>query len=274
MRKLSLEEIKKIEVNILDYISDICKKNNLKYFLAYGTLIGAIRHKGFIPWDDDIDIAMPRDDYDKLLSIIKSQRGDSKYDCLIPLEDGYYYEFAKVIDTSTIVQEQTTISSKCGVWVDIFPLDGLKKEDKWSHYLLLILNRCRAASVNKKFPHKTKGFAAPFEYIFWKICRLIGFRFFLKRSIRLSRKYKYIDCEYVGFASSYPANNKYMLRKWYERTIDVPFENKQFRAPIGYHEYLSTQYGNYMQIPPEDKRVSHHMQAFVIDKKKYFNYEL
>lgn len=265
MRKLSLEEIKKIEVNILDYISDICRKNNLKYFLAYGTLIGAIRHKGFIPWDDDIDIAMPREDYEKLLGILKSQSGTSKYDCLIPLEDGYYYEFAKVIDTSTIVQEQTTITSRCGVWVDIFPLDGLKKEDKLSHILLLLLNRCRAASVNKSFPHKTNGLAVPLEYVFWKICRLIGYKTFLKSSIRLSKKYKYDDCGLVGFASSYPAHNKYMLKKWFEKTVEVPFEDKLFDAPVGFDEYLSTQYGDYMQLPPEDKRVSHHMQAFIID---------
>lgn len=265
MRKLSLEEIKMIEVNILDHISDICKKNNLKYFLAYGTLIGAIRHKGFIPWDDDVDIVMQREDYEKLLEILKTQRGVSKYDCLIPMEGDYLYEFAKVIDTSTIVQEKSTIPSRCGVWVDIFPLDGLKKEDKLSHILLLLLNRCRAASVNKSFPHKTNGFAVPLEYIFWKFCRLIGYKFFLKRSIRLSKKYKYDDCEYVGFASSYPAHNKYMLKKWFEKTVEVPFEGNLFNAPVGFDEYLRTQYGDYMQLPPEDKRVSHHMQAFIIE---------
>ena len=265
MRKLSLEEIKMIEVNILDHISTICKKNNLKYFLAYGTLIGAIRHKGFIPWDDDIDIVMPRDDYEKLLEILKSQLEVSKYDCLIPMEDGYFYEFAKVIDTSTIVQEQTTISSRCGVWVDIFPLDGLKKEDKWSHILLLLLNRCRAASVNQRFPHKTKGIAVPFEYLYWKICRYIGYKPFLKKSIQLSKRYKFNDCEYVGYASSYPAHNKYMLRKWFEKGISIPFEDKFFDAPIGFDEFLRTQYGDYMQLPPENKRVSHHMQAFIIE---------
>lgn len=263
MRKLSLEEIKAVEVDILDHISAICKKKNLRYFLAYGTLIGAIRHNGFIPWDDDIDIAMPREDYEQLIEILKSQRGNSKYDCLVPLEDGYYYEFAKVIDTSTIVQEQATISSRCGVWIDIFPLDGLKKEDKLSHFKLLLLNRCRAASVNRRFPHKTKGVVAIFEYLFWKICRIVGHKTFLKRSLRLSKKYKYDECEYIGFASSYPANNKYMLKRWFEGKVEVTFENKKFVAPTGYDEYLTTQYGDYMQLPPEDKRISHGMEAYV-----------
>ena len=265
MRKLSLEEIKIIEVNILDHISDICKKHNLKYFLAYGTLIGAIRHKGFIPWDDDIDIVMPRKDYEVLIEIIKSQRGTSKYDCLIPLEGDYFYEFAKVIDSSTIVHEQKTISSRCGVWVDIFPLDGLRKDDKLSYYNLLLLNRCRAASVNLRFPHKTTGYAVPFEYMFWKFCRLIGYKIFLKGIVRLSQKYKYDDCKYVGFASSYPANKKYMLKKWFEDSVEVPFEDKKFIAPIGFDEYLRTEYGDYMKLPPENERVSHGMNAFIIE---------
>lgn len=260
---LSLDEIKNIEVEILEYISEICDKNNLRYFLSYGTLIGAIRHKGFIPWDDDIDIAMPRKDYDQLLEILQAQTA-SKYKCLIPMKAGYYYEFAKVIDTTTRVQEQTTISAECGVWVDIFPLDGLNRSDKINHYTLLFLNRCRAASVNAKFPNKMRGLLKPLEFCFWKLCRLIGYKPFLRTSLKLSQKYDFDSSEFVGFASSYPAYNKYMERKWFEESVNVPFENKRFKAPKEYHKYLSTQYGDYMKLPPEDRRISHHMEAYRI----------
>ena len=191
--RLTLTEIKQVELGILDYIVDICNKYNLIYYLSYGTLIGAIRHKGFIPWDDDIDISMPRDDYEKFLKITSSGQINSKYKCLVPLVDGYYYEFAKVIDTSTIVEDVSVQSTENGVWVDIFPLDGLNKSDKISHLSLMILNRCRAASVNNHFPHKTSGVLLPIEYVFWKVCRLIGFKAFLKKSLKLSRKYKYSD---------------------------------------------------------------------------------
>ena len=135
--RLTLTEIKQVELGILDYIVDICNKYNLIYYLSYGTLIGAIRHKGFIPWDDDIDISMPRDDYEKFLKITSSGQINSKYKCLVPLVDGYYYEFAKVIDTSTIVEDVSVQSTENGVWVDIFPLDGLKKSDKISHLSLI-----------------------------------------------------------------------------------------------------------------------------------------
>lgn len=166
--RLTLTEIKQVELGILDYIVDICNKYNLIYYLSYGTLIGAIRHKGFIPWDDDIDISMPRDDYEKFLKITSSGQINSKYKCLVPLVDGYYYEFAKVIDTSTIVEDVSVQSTENGVWVDIFPLDGLNKSDKISHLSLMILNRCRAASVNNHFPHKTSGVLLPIEYVFGK----------------------------------------------------------------------------------------------------------
>ena len=260
--KLTLDEIKSIEINILSYVASLCEKHNLRYFLAYGTLIGAIRHKGFIPWDDDIDIAMPRDDYNRLLDIMRSEKG--KYECLIPLENGFFYEFAKVIDTTTFVQEKNTIKARCGVWIDIFPLDGLKKNDKLTHFLLVLFNRCRAAAVNKKFPHKTKGIFIPVEYLFWIICRLIGYKPFLKWSIKLAQKYKYDDSDIVGYASSYPANNKYLKKEWFSESLKVYFEKLQFNIPIGYHEYLTTQYGDYMQLPAENKRVSHHMEAYKI----------
>lgn len=260
--KLTLDEIKSIEINILSYVASLCEKHNLRYFLAYGTLIGAIRHKGFIPWDDDIDIAMPRDDYNRLLSIMRGE--NEKYECLIPLENGYFYEFAKVIDKTTSVQEKYTIKAHCGVWIDIFPLDGLKKNDKLSHYLLVLFNRCRAAAVNKNFPHKTKGMFVLAEYLFWILCRLIGYKPFLKWSMKLAQKYKYDDSDIVGYASSYPANNKYLKKEWFSESLKVYFEKRQFNIPIGYHEYLTTQYGDYMQLPPENKRVSHHMEAYKI----------
>ena len=127
-----------------------------------------------------------------------------------------------------------------------------------------MFNRCRAAAVNKKIPHKTKGIFFPVEYLFWIICRLIGYKPFLKWSIKLAQKYKYDDSDIVGYASSYPANNKYLKKEWFSESLKVYFEKLQFNIPIGYHEYLTTQYGDYMQLPPENKRVSHHMEAYKI----------
>lgn len=262
MRQLNNQEIKQCELDILKYVDRICKENNIRYYLSYGTLIGAIRHKGFIPWDDDIDIAMPRNDYDKFLSLFENIPTTARYQCQIPLKNGYFYEFAKVHDTSTKVIESGVDSIEGGLWVDVFPLDGLKREDKLSHNMLRVLNRCRVASVHRKFPHKTKGILVVFEYIFWRICRLVGYRPFLKKSMALSKKYKYEECDYVGYASAYPGTNKYMKKEWFGVPIEVEFEGCKFKAPKRYHEYLSTQYGDYMQLPPVDKRLPHNMNAY------------
>ena len=255
--KLSSSEIKQVELQILNYVSSVCDKLGLRYYLAYGTLIGAIRHKGFIPWDDDIDIVMPRDDYNKLLSYLKNEDVSSSYKCLIPQKDGYFYEFAKIIDQSTLYSDSRTYAKPSGLWIDIFPLDGLDKKDKLSHYILLFLNRCRVASVNRYLPNKTRGLMIPFVYIFWKICRLTGYGFFLKKSIKISQKYKYDECDYVGYASSYPAHNKYLKKEWFRDFVYVDFENYKFKAPVGYNEYLTSQYGDYMKMPPEDRRHNH-----------------
>lgn len=263
-KKLSLDEIKTIEIEILNYITSICDKYNLRYYLAYGTLIGAIRHKGFIPWDDDIDIVMPRRDYNALLEILKKRRGTNIYDCLIPNERDYFYEFAKVVDTTTEVKELNISLKSGGIWVDIFPLDGLKKDDKFTHFTLLFLNRCRSASVNIKFPHKTKGIAVPFEYLFWKLCRCVGYKKFLKISLKMSNKYDYEDCEYIGYASSYPAHNKYLKKEWFRDFVYVDFGNNKYKAPIEYHEYLTSQYGDYMRIPPIEEQTTHTIEAYRI----------
>lgn len=265
-RKLDLDEIKSIEVGILKYIAGICDEYGLRYYLAYGTLLGAIRHKGFIPWDDDIDIAMPRADYDKLVKIFNDRRGESRYDCMSPLDAGYYYDFAKVIDTTTFVQEKNVLPARCGVWVDIFPMDGLNKKDVLTHYKLMLYGRCRAFSVYSKFPHKTKGLAVPLEYLFWRMCRIIGYPTFMNSCVWLSQKYKYGSTDWLGIASSFPASKKYMKKEWFADCVDVDFEGCQFKAPIGFHDILTEYYGDYMQLPSEDKRVSHNIDAYLVNE--------
>lgn len=263
MTSLSLKDIQTVELEILDYVAQVCEEHHLTYFLSYGTLIGAIRHQGFIPWDDDIDIAMPREDYNCLLDILRQEKGKSKYACFTPQDEGYYYLFAKVVDTTTtIVEEKALTPFPMGVWIDIFPLDGLKRNDNCQYYQLLLYNRACAAAVNLKFPRKTSKWLQPLEYTFWKLCRLIGYAPFLKRALTLSEKYKYVDCEEVGFAYSYPAYNKYMKKEWFEETVMVEFEGRKFRAPARYHDYLTTQYGDYMQLPPENKRITHHITVY------------
>lgn len=255
---LSLDKIKQIELSILVHIDSVCNKNNLKYYLAYGTLLGAIRHKGFIPWDDDIDIYMPRKDYDRFIKLLAND-DESNFRVLSIYNDSdYFYEFAKVVDNRTcLVTKNIKGNQHEGVWVDIFPLDDAPKYLRMTKWLLNCIVACRILSVNLKFPLKKYPRVL---YPLWAVAKLIGPRFFLEMSDRIARSGK--SNEYVGYMCSMGVSKYYFKKQWCAETIMVDFEGKQYPAFKQYDEYLKYQYGNYMQLPPEDKRISHPMKAY------------
>lgn len=131
MRAMTLEEMKAVELEIMDEIDAICRQHGLTYFLGYGSVLGAVRHGGFIPWDDDMDVIMPRDDYEQLIAHFDKWRTSKNYALTFCRNDTSVYQFVKIIDTRTSVKERyVSASYKTGVWVDIFPLDGIPKDTK------------------------------------------------------------------------------------------------------------------------------------------------
>ena len=255
---ISTEEIKHIELSILKYIDSVCKENGLKYFLAYGTLLGAVRHKGFIPWDDDIDIYMMRDDYDKFIKLLTDNE-ESHFRLLSMYNDSeYFYEFAKVVDSRTQIDTKNIKKIEHeGVWIDIFPLDDAPKYLRMAKWFLNCLVACRILSVNLRFPSNKYS---RLLYPLWAVSKLIGPKFFLKLSDRIAKCGK--SNEYVGYMCSMGISKYYFNKQWCSETIMVDFEGKQYPAFKQYDEYLNYQYGNYMQLPPEDKRISHQVEAY------------
>lgn len=256
MKELTLNDIKKIELGILDYVVELCETHNLRYYLAYGTLIGAIRHHGFIPWDDDIDIIMPRPDYEKLLDISESNPNE-KYQFLSSRNKSYLYGFSKVVDKKTRIEDEDVESIPgLGVWLDIFPYDGMTSKSSFNNKFCFILNKLRAAAIYTKCP-KEKGA----NYLIWKLCRLIGYRPFLKLYEHFCKLVPYDTAKYVGLISD---KKDYHSVNLFGSSIKVEFEGKEYDAPIGYDQILKNYYGNYMQLPPEEQRVSHHIKAVLI----------
>lgn len=258
--QLSLEKIKEIELGIMEYIDAICTENHLTYYLAYGSLLGAIRHRGFIPWDDDIDIVMSRSDMNKLLDIVKSMNHE-RFGALIPLENGYNYEFAKIYDKRTTIHQLYVDDIEQGIWVDIFPLDGLKKDDKLQNLQLKIYQRCRVASIYRNCP-PCSFIMKPFVWCFWKFTRMIGWEYFLGKIEQISKKYTVDECKHVGFAPSIHSKNKYIPKEWFGNGVMVDFEDRKFVAPVEWDNYLKSLYGDYMKLPPENQRVPHKVIAF------------
>ena len=256
-KPISSDEIKKRELDILKYVKSVCEENGLRYYLSYGSLLGAIRHGGFIPWDDDIDISMPRPDYERLILFFKKTKSN-RFKGLLPDNRNYPYHFIKVVDLQTYIEEKDIIEyDNKGLWIDIFPLDGCSATGKTLfERLASFFQSCRAAATYKVPPSKRAGNKAV-----WILRKSIGYNIFKKLTIHYSKKLPFENADYVAHV---PTSKRYRFpKKLFDDTVDVSFEGELFKAPHDYDAYLSILYGNYMCLPPIDERVSHNIQAFL-----------
>lgn len=254
MKKILLSEQKVIMVNILDAVVSFCEKNNLRYFLAYGTTIGAVRHNGFIPWDDDIDICMPRPDYEYLLNNFDLCDSPFKTISLYNNQD-FDVPFAKVHDTRTIIIEHKYHNSNYGVYIDVFPIDGFKSE--WqiqACWLLRKMLNCKKAALGQG--------RGTIKDTAIRISKLILSPFSVRNIILLMNKIgiikdydqsKYVECFY-----STTTKKEKFLKSVFDNYKLQYFEGKQYKIPADYDTYLRQQYGDYMKLPPIEKQVSHH----------------
>lgn len=259
MREIQFEEMKKIELNILIYFTEVCEENNLRYYLGGGTLLGAVRHKGFIPWDDDIDVMMPRPDFQKLLSL---SINNENYNIIKPGTAGYYYNFAKLVDTRTILEEKGIKRiDGLGVYIDIFPLDGMPETPDDRKKRFKELNSIRKR-INNTCLLKPKFHRNPFAYL--NACRIynsnknIDLSSLQKKYLDSALKNSFDDSEFVFAAGGAYGARDIFPGKWFEKEIELQFENLSVKAFNGYDFYLTQLYGDYMTLPPEDKRVTPH----------------
>ncbi|WP_278372289.1 LicD family protein [Segatella bryantii] len=261
-KKLTPKECKKHILDIMVELDRICKDHNLNYYIAYGTLLGAVRHKGFIPWDDDIDILMMRNDYEKLIRILKCNNTPDWLDVIDGDTAGYYYTFAKAVDNRTIAEHDDTHVSS-GLWVDIFPWDYVPNEDKESKKYLKLCHIHRniilAMSSNfNKMPFSLKKIAKIFLSCFASI---IG----KKRLYRYSNAHnqKYQNTNYVAcLTTPYTTKERFFIDDVNEVT-KLEFEGYLFSAPQNWEIILSRLYGNYLQLPPIEKRRTHNITAWL-----------
>lgn len=269
MRKLSGTEIKKIEFELLKVFCKLCEANNIYYVLCGGTLLGAIRHKGFIPWDDDIDVLVPRPDYERLLKVDELDLSMlPPHIRLVSWKNGEFdYPYIKLVDTRTRVEipyfNDEVKSSH--LWIDVFTIDGnpedekkLKKLYKRSIFYrqLLRLKTARAGEGKTKFRKLVKpllilmvsGFSIE------KLCKKID---------DIAKTYDFDECEYIGGVLWGYGPQERVHKAGFMKPVQVEFEGEMFNAPSNYDEYLTGLYKDYMQLPPEDKRVTHDMDAFM-----------
>jgi len=257
MKQLNDESVKQIQLDILDKVVKFCEENNLVYFLCGGTLLGAIRHKGYIPWDDDIDLMMPRKDYETLSHTFK-------YDGLKlyahELLSNYNKPFIKIGDTSTDLIENSVNEYKIGVNIDIFPLDGfpdniklIKRHiNKIEFYRrLLVLKHLKKREGRSFYKSVTLNLSKYFLYF-------ISTKNLLEKISNRARKYNFDWCANAGIAVWGYGKKEVCPKVVFESSINIEFENKFYKAPKDYAVYLSNVYGNFMELPPVEKRITHH----------------
>ena len=239
----------------LEAIDAVCREHGLRYYLWAGTMLGAVRHKGFIPWDDDMDICMPRPDYEQLISHWREWL-PQPYEVIAPETDPTYpYPFAKIEDASTTVLERPDFKFLEGVYIDVFPIDGAPTDEQkrkshfkrykfWRHLLFL--------RGRDPFKHG-KGPRSWFPWLLHKVYSLEDLQNKVKSYMT---KYPYDASDYV---CDYDDGLKGVIEKRILGTPQVyPFEDKQFMGVEHYDEYLSNKYGDYMQLPPKEKQIQHH----------------
>lgn len=258
-------EHKKVMLNILASFADFCEEKGYSYFLDAGTLIGAVRHKGYIPWDDDIDVNMPRMDYDKFIQFAKSNEGYLTEHLQVEFPDDTIYPFLKIADDRTILIEfPEKYPMEVGVYIDVFAKDGILDDSKkskavckLSEFLRLLqwfnkfsiyawkrdksrLRRCVAAigRVCIKFPNSPIHLQD--KLIQWN-----------------QKKHPLEKCKYVTTLTN-GEFHKIAPKEYFSDYIMMDFEGEKFRCPVGYDAYLRCLYpGDYMQLPPENKREHH-----------------
>ena len=262
---LTLKDRQTLAYQMLCYFDDICKKNNIKYSLAGGTLIGAIRHNGIISWDDDIDVFMARPEYNKLNEAFKNEHGRFEF-INNSIDPSFPYPFSRIIDKNTLIEKSTnTFSAGLGIALDICVVDGLPNNSlmRWLHivYMRLIYRLRRSTLVGRRNKLRNKH---KFKY-FLKILinQFADTLYWNKKLLTSMDKYDFNKSEYVANLVSQYGKKEVMHRSSFDEYESVIFNGKEFPVCVGYKEYLGNVYNSYLKLPAKAKRKPGHLDVTI-----------
>lgn len=258
---------RELQLNLLEVMKifhSVCVKNKLKYYMVNGTILGAVRHKGFIPWDDDMDIGMPREDYEKLLELPQKEWPENIHIKTPYNSNDLVFPFMKVMDKNTTLVEDRLDGIVEGIYIDIFPLDGAGNSfftARWRYYVFY----WKKGLLFNNQDHGTKK--SIMRRIFQSYARKQDVNKLLKSAENWMKKKSFDKSKIVGNFPGSWGLKEFMSKKILGNPTLYKFEDTEFYGPEQAAEYLESLYGDYMTLPPMEQRKSHH-------KLRYLNLEL
>lgn len=263
-----IKERQKIALDILLFFRDFCDKNDIQFFLAYGTLLGAVRHKGFIPWDDDVDIMMTRAEYKKLLACLNKL--DHPYYKFLSMHNNekYFAPLAKMYDDRTLLIQGYGQDEKVeyGIYVDVFIIDNLPDGYNEAEKLYKKSQRIRGQwglSVRKLSVRSSSWLHYIVRVPVSLVYKALGYKYYLKKYDQLASSLENEDSNHAGIIIYGEGLKKeYCEKSMFSNPSIVSFEGVEFNAPADVDTYLTQMYGNYMQLPPEDDRKVHPCKVY------------
>lgn len=273
MRLASVQEVRELQLNLLQKFDSYCKENNIQYFAFAGTLLGAVRHGGFIPWDNDIDLAVKRKDYDRLINLLKDEGANPDFRFLCYENDNQYlWQHGRICDRNTYMKTAGGYK-KLGLSIDIFPLDNQGNSLRKAKRNLKKTHKCveyRIMAYDKEY----KEMHYPKVGILKKIKMMIEFNIFshssqeywVKKNIILAKRFNNMNSSYYYGCNS---NDKYTVvceKSDFSKSKLLKFENTTIPVPNGYHNILTKYYGDYWVPPKENNRRGvKEMKIYIID---------
>ena len=265
----SNKKVQDLTINTLNVFIEFCEKHKLRYYFTGGALIGVIRHRGFIPWDDDIDIGMPRKDFDRFHDLLKTEMPYGFGLCNRFTDPNWHFAMSQFIDLESVIEINLAEKPReAHIWIDVFPIDGLpsNKIARWfrvkniliHRYLVQIAHIATQVDSRRERPWYEKCVLNVFKVI--PVGKLINTNKVLDHLEKVLRKTDFYSSEYCGNMLGRYREREVVLTKWFGKPINGPFENRVVMIPEDSNSILKSLYGDYMKLPPEKERVAHNVK--------------